>query len=933
MVIFRLWQRYCLLLVASIIIELVVLRCVEAANGRFQFTQSVYSTTEDFGVAYITVQRSLGSDGRAAVYVSSIPGVGTAVAGRDYKPIFNVSLVWQDGEDFEKALYLPIYNDGKPQESPKTFILKLHDSVGADINPARNRTQIVLEPPSNLVPGSFSFTKSAVATSEGRTLAIPVLWIAGTTPTASAQFQIVCKSACSPGDFNLMSPLTQILQWRRDNYPANTTNRTQNIVLTIPDDGIYEMSEAFLLRLVTVEATEGDTIGTGTIGDVGEIVVTIAGPNNVRPGTLQFDADCFPDCASTKYSIFAGGAARIVIQRRNGSDGDCSVTAATKDDTALVGLDYELLEERILWKEGDTSDREIIVKALMRPDPRLPARRVAVVLRDNTGAPINGAHASTTYVDIYSVTTVFLGDVNFATHEPLQSVLKTPDLSFIELASRNTSSRLQLCPSITVTESGVLSVAIQRNFAAFSVPVRVVVNTVAGTAIPGVDFEPLINAVTTWENEDSEVKQVVVNILKPLSYDPRPRSFWLQLSGVTGAIVGDCNVLEVILVGIAQGPHLLSYDLDMAVGTLTLQMSNPVQASTLDVTKLLLQSERELKDGPTFTFSSLQTAMSSSDGTTIVLSIGSGDLNSLKRVVGLAKSVNSAFLSVDAGLFQYVLNNCQSSGVFGCPPKRTVVTPRSAAISATKFTADTVSPALVSFSLDLPRRLLKLHFSEAIDFATLHIESLTLSETAAGIDLYPLSSSTTRLFSPQPDPLSGAPLRDANRLPADYTFLTLQLGRADVIALSAFGAGKVGIARANTFLGISSTFIADFAGNDVTLVPPGKLLQVSAADCSACPTGSYLVSSCSDLKDRICATCSVCPVPSRPICLCRLLTYNGSSMLAVHSMHVRRVRGITVCSGDRSHLSNLQFLHVNHCAAVDMPAQPDVEATTDEDAI
>lgn len=148
------------------------------------------------------------------------------------------------------------------------------------------------------------------------------------------------------------------------------------------------------------------------------MVVTIAGPNDAKSGTLQFDADCFPDCASTKYSMFAGGTARLTVQRRNGSDGDCSVTVATQDGTALAGLDYEPLEQTLSWKEGDVSDRQIIVKALSRPDPRLPVRRVAIVLRNSVGAPINGVHASTTYVDIASVTNVFLGDINFAAREP-----------------------------------------------------------------------------------------------------------------------------------------------------------------------------------------------------------------------------------------------------------------------------------------------------------------------------------------------------------------------------------------------------------------------------------------------------------------------------------------------------------------------------------
>ncbi|KAK1948127.1 Tumor necrosis factor receptor superfamily member 26 [Phytophthora citrophthora] len=839
-----------------------------AANGRFQFTQAVYSTTEDFGVAYITVQRSLGFNGRAAVYVSSIPGVGNAVAGRDFKPIFNVSLVWQDGEDFEKELYVPIYNDGKPQETAKTFTLKLHDAVGADINLDRNQTQIILVPPSNLLPGSFSFAKDTMSITEGNSLTVPVVWVAGTTSTASVRFDVACKSACSPDDFVVVSPTTKLLEWKRDDFPVNSISRTQNIVLEVLVDKLYEQTESFSLRLIALDTEEGDSIGTGVLGDIAETVITIAGPNDMQSGTLQFEADCFPDCASTKYSVISGGTAVVLVQRRRGSDGDCSVTVATQDGTALAGVDYQPLEQSLSWKEGDTSDRQILVRSISRPDPRLPTRRVALVLKNNKGAQMNGVHASTTYVDITSLTDVFLGDVNFATREPLESVLKPPELGLILLASRNTSSRLQLCPSVGTTQSGVLSVAIQRNFADFLVPVRVVITTVAGTATPSVDYEP-VDTVISWANNDAEVKHVLVRILTPPTFDPRPRSFWLQLSDVTGAIVGDCNLLEVVLTGIAPGPHISSFELDMALGTLTLQLSASVQASTLDVSKLLLQSERELKNGPTFKFNPQQTTTNSLDGTTIVLNIGAGDFNALKRVVGLAQSVSTTFVSVGGGLFQYILNNCQSSGILACSPAKTIATPSTSALVVSKFTADTIAPTLLGFSMDLPRRLLKLHFSEAVDFASLKIEALGFSESAAGMDVYRLSSSTTRLFSPQPDPLSGATLRDLNRLPADYTFLTLQLGRADSTSLASFGTGKIGIARANTFLGMGSAFVADFAGNPVLAVSSPALRQVSAADCSTCPTGSYLTSSCSDLKDRKCATCSVCPGNSYALEACR----------------------------------------------------------------
>ncbi len=96
------------------------------------------------------MQRHLGSDGRAAVYVSTLPlGGGNAVAGRDFRAVFNQSLLWQDGDDQDKEIYIRVLDDAIPQEISKSFTLYLHDATGAALNSERNTTQIVLQPPSN----------------------------------------------------------------------------------------------------------------------------------------------------------------------------------------------------------------------------------------------------------------------------------------------------------------------------------------------------------------------------------------------------------------------------------------------------------------------------------------------------------------------------------------------------------------------------------------------------------------------------------------------------------------------------------------------------------------------------------------------------------------------------------------------------------------
>lgn len=106
-----------------------------------------------------------------------------------------------------------------------------------------------------------------------------MLWENGTTPTAQVKFSIVCGSACSPGDYTVLSPPNALLQWTRGGP------KLQSIVLAIPDDDVYEQMESFRVRLELVEVADGDDnapplIGVGTIGAIGEVLVRITGPND-----------------------------------------------------------------------------------------------------------------------------------------------------------------------------------------------------------------------------------------------------------------------------------------------------------------------------------------------------------------------------------------------------------------------------------------------------------------------------------------------------------------------------------------------------------------------------------------------------------------------------------------------------------------------------
>lgn len=324
-------------------------------------------------------------------------------------------------------------------------------------------------------------------------------------------------------------------------------------------------------------------------------------------------------------------------------------------------------------------------------------------------------------------------------------------------------------------------------------------------------------------------------------------------------------------------------------GELRLTLSVPVLAQSLDSTKLRLQSGSEFHQDSTamLTFTSRTTTMSP-DGTDIMLDIGVADLNALKAVSGLAKSIATTFLSSQPGLFLYMVNDCVGVSRSACSPAQPLgEISQASALQAQAFTPDTTSPVLIGFTLDLPRQLVKLHFSEPVNVSTVRVNAISFSDTALAAVRYPLSVASTRVFAPNPDPLSGALLSDANRLPPDGTFVTLLLGETETTGIKGLGNGQIGVARGSTFLALTSSFVTDFAVPSNPVAPVGvaqsNWMQAAAANCTPCAAGTYLVSSCSDLKDRVCATCSICPANTYALTACTpthdTICYRRSSLL------------------------------------------------------
>lgn len=797
------------------------------------------------------------------------------MAGRDYVALFNQSLQWLDGDDLEKELYVRVLNDGQPQENAKSFALYLHDANGATLNPDRSRTQIILAPPSNLMSGSFRLLQAMMTTVESATTTfeIPVVWEGGTTSTARLAYEVVPESA-SADDFTVLSP--PILSWIRGQ------NATQWIRLAIKDDGEFEGSETLRVKLLpprSLEPTADEllfSLPPATLGNISEAVVTITGPNNVQTGVVQFEAPCFPACPGAQYTVMDGGLVRAFVQRRNGSDGFVQARVVSVDGTARAGVEFKRVDRILRWEHGVMDPQPVLVETIAGVVRKVATQfQLKLVDFQAFGHPLVSDVANAVTITIQAPSNIYASDVNFVRPSPLTDVLSVPDVPFLPLVTR-LDSGIRMCPRIVVTKPGRVTLQLRRFVGSIdAMPASVVVKSADSTAVGGVDYEPLPaeGEVVSWTGmeTDAGIKTISLNVLKPPGYYTGQRSFFVEIASVDGAALGLCHSIEVVLDSVSQAPRVTAFDLDMGTGNLTLRMTNPVIAASLDCTAMTLQNKADSTATETFTLSP-QSTTSSRDGTTISISMTTSDMHALKRFKQLATSGKTTFLGMKPGAFDYVLESCIASGLDACAHDTFVGIPPSAALAVTTYTPDSTRPQLLSFTMDMSQRLVKLRFSEPVDWTTTRLESLGFSDTVTAIDLRFLSSASSQLFRPTPNPLGGVLLNDGNPLPADATYLVLQLGTSDLASIRAVGNGQIGVQAASTFVTFAADFISDFNQNRVVAIQtPAPLLRVAAADCSVCPANTFLASSCSDMADRVCSPCSVCPTNSYALMACTLL--------------------------------------------------------------
>ena len=261
------------------------------------------------------------------------------------------------------------------------------------------------------------------------------------------------------------------------------------------------------------------------------------------------------------------------------------------------------------------------------------------------------------------------------------------------------------------------------------------------------------------------------------------------------------NITDALQASVFQeditSPLLVAFDLDMNTGSIYLTFDETVEASSLDVTQITLQDATLTSDlNNTYTLTGGYSSMD--DSTTLVVNFTFFDLNSIKKIRGLASDLNgtNSFITITNVTIVDMNNNS------------VVAVPDSVALRVSTFTEDSTPPELVSFNLDLNTGVLTLNFSETVDTLTFNVTQFTFQSSEN-------ASNSLQMYS----------LTEPNLLTGDEVVIAQGLLYVDLNTIKSLG--ELATSADDTYLWITEAAIQDMNANPVVSISPYVAIQVT----------------------------------------------------------------------------------------------------------
>ncbi|XP_065887295.1 uncharacterized protein [Dysidea avara] len=294
-------------------------------------------------------------------------------------------------------------------------------------------------------------------------------------------------------------------------------------------------------------------------------------------------------------------------------------------------------------------------------------------------------------------------------------------------------------------------------------------------------------------------------------------------------------------------PKLVSFDLDLNLGVLSMTFDETVNVSSFIVHEIVIQDANYSYIVSTILWHQLEGgAVSTNDSTIVDVMLDVNDLNEIKRLTDVATNDDNTYIRITSDLVRDMNTN----------PVEEIINGR--AIQVTRFTPDMIGPEIVEYHLDMNTGVLHLTFSETVDASSLDITSLTIQSAESQVmDRFRQLTEESVDLNGQDSTVISVTLgfSDINRI-KDIDMLALGRESTFIVAASyipddmfsgsgAFsGSGIVG----GSGDGNNKTLIFDMNGNPLVPIRNGDALQ--ADDYTPDMTSPFLISYHFDFIDE-----------------------------------------------------------------------------------
>ena len=249
-------------------------------------------------------------------------------------------------------------------------------------------------------------------------------------------------------------------------------------------------------------------------------------------------------------------------------------------------------------------------------------------------------------------------------------------------------------------------------------------------------------------------------------------------------------------------PSLQSYDLDLSTGILELHFSEPIDVSSLDMTKVSIMSRSDSSRGGNYTLTS--TTALDGDGKDIRVQVSDEDIHNMKNIDGLIRSGDSTYLIINATAATDLQGN------------QLLTIKDGSGKAVDSYVGDTSAPTVDSITLNMEENYLLFNMSELIRTSSVDVTQIQIAEMYSG--------------SSQDYSLTTSSQVDVNTTFTTQILVRLSSSDANTIKYR----NPMGL-RANTsYLSFTSTFVQDSFGNNVQEVPTSSpvITDVFIADTS-----------------------------------------------------------------------------------------------------